>query len=383
MRIATFNAENLFARPKAMRESSQETLDDMATLNNLFKKETYNAGTKNTIETLVDKYRLFDRNLSASKRVLLLRQIRGRLWIDRESGAREWVASGAADYLAWVELVTEAYDDRAIANSARVIAAVNADIQILNEIENRVTLQRFHDDVFLKLKTVDGRVARPKPYTHVLLMDGNDARGIDVGLLSRTPVSGMRSHVELRNATGGPLFSRDCALFVFDMQGGERMVLLGNHFSSQGSDTSGKRRGEQSRQVAELVNAALAWTPYVAVCGDLNEAPSAGHMPALLEHPQLKDVMRMPQYTSQAGALPGTYKTAGKPGGSDSTKLDYILLSKALQNKVQAVGLERRGYVSTKWAPFAEISEELHDRPQDKERVQASDHHALWVDLRF
>jgi endonuclease/exonuclease/phosphatase family metal-dependent hydrolase len=380
MRIATFNAENLFARPKAMREHSQETLDDMAQLNGLLKKETYSAAVKKDIEALVDKYRLLDRNLSNDKRTLLLRQIRGRLWIDRESGAREWVAEGAADYLAWVELVTEAADDRAIANTARVIAAVGADIQILNEIENRITLQRFHDDIFLKLKTVDGKAAKPKPYTHVLLMDGNDARGIDVGLFSRTPVSGMRSHVELRNAKGGPLFSRDCALFVFDMPDGERMVVLGNHFSSQGSDTSGKRRREQSNKVAELADAALAWTPYVLVCGDLNEPPSAGNMPALLEHPQLQDVMAMPQYTE---GLPGTYKTGGKAGGGDSTKLDYILLSKALQSKVQAVGLERRGYVSTKWEPFEEISAELQERPQDKARIQASDHHALWVDLAF
>jgi endonuclease/exonuclease/phosphatase family metal-dependent hydrolase len=182
----------------------------------------------------------------------------------------------------------------------------------------------------------------------------------------------------LRGSSGKPLFPRDCAMFVFELAGDERLVVFANHFSSQASDKSGQRRQAQSGKVAELVDAALQWTPYVVVCGDLNEGPSAGHMPALLAHPQLRDAMAMPQYD---GAFPGTYKTAGRAGGSDATKLDYLLLSTALQGRVQAVGVERRGYVSTKWKPFVEIEQALVSRPQDKERIQASDHHCLWVDL--
>jgi endonuclease/exonuclease/phosphatase family metal-dependent hydrolase len=389
MRIATFNAENIFSRPWAMSHDDhkigQPVLDDMVELSGLFKKTNYTAAVKQRIEELVEKYQLLNRQLDESERRIVLRQVRGRLWIDRQDGTRDWVATGAADFLAWLELATVAVDDRAIANTARVITAVNADIQLLNEIENRTTLQRFHDEVLLPLDTVDGVAANPQAYKHVLLMDGNDPRGIDVALMSRVPVSGMRSHVELERAPGKPMFARDCALFVFDMPDGERMVMLGNHLSSKGSDVSGKRRGEQSKEVARLVDEALQWTPYVCVCGDLNEPPSDGNMPKLLNHPQLKDVMSMPEYTDP---FPGTYKTAGKAGGSDSTKLDYILLSTALQAKVQAVGIERRGYVSTKWEPFQEIQDALAatppaDRPREKERIQASDHHCLWVDLNF
>ena len=389
MRIATFNAQNIFSRPWAMSHDNhsvgQPVLDDMAELSSLFKKQTYTATVKARIETLVDKYQLLNRSLDPAQRQLILREVRGRLWIDRQNGDRDWVATGSNDFLAWLELATVAIDDRAIDNTARVIAAVDADIQLLNEIENRSTLQRFHDDVYLQMDTVDGAAADPQAYLHLLLMDGNDARGIDVALMSRVPVSGMRSHIERLRAPGKPLFARDCAMFVFDMPDGERMVMLGNHFSSKGSDVSGKRRREQSEEVARLVNEALAWTPYVCVCGDLNEPPSDGHMPQLLNHPQLKDVMSMPQYTDP---FPGTYKTAGKAGGSDSTKLAYILLSTALQAKVQAVGIERRGYVSTKWEPFSEITDQLNsgppaDRTREKERVQASDHYCLWVDLNF
>jgi endonuclease/exonuclease/phosphatase family metal-dependent hydrolase len=371
MRIATFNVENLFNRPWALNQpnhaTGQPVLDDMARLNFLLKQKVFTAAIKSEIERLADRYALLDRQLDPRERKLILRQVRGKLWIDRQDGTREWVAAGADDFLGWVELTTEPIDDRAIDNTARVLAAVDADIQILVEVENRVTLQRFHDEMLTQTDRPDA-VGRVDPYTYALLMDGNDARGIDIGVLSRVPVSGMRSHVHLRNQAGNALFSRDCAMFVFDLAQKQRLVVFGNHFSSQASDKSGRRRAEQSRKVAELVDAALAWTPLVIVCGDLNEAPARGNMQALLAHPELKDAMAMPQYPDRE-TLPGTYKTA-----SASTKLDYLLLSSALQRRVRRVGVERRGYKSTKWPHFPTVTDE---------RSQASDHHCLWVDLDF
>ena len=40
------------------------------------------------------------------------------------------------------------------------------------------------------------------PFTHVMVIDGNDERGIDVGLMTRKdfPIGFMRSHVDDRTA---------------------------------------------------------------------------------------------------------------------------------------------------------------------------------------
>ena len=87
---------------------------------------------------------------------------------------------------------------------------------------------------------------------------------------------------------------------------------------------------------------------------------------ALLEHPELKDVMAMREYPDK-DTLPGTYRTA-----ANSHKLDYLFLSTALQAKVNVVGVERRGYKSAKWPHFDTVVDA---------RSQASDHHCVWVDL--
>jgi endonuclease/exonuclease/phosphatase family metal-dependent hydrolase len=347
----------------------QPVLDDFRALSSLLKADVYTPEIKAQIEQLIDKYKLLDR--SASHRDMILREVRGTLWTQHEDGTRTWRAEGAPDFLGWPELVTESVTDLAIENTARVIAEVDADIQVLVEVEDRITLQRFHDEVLLPMLP-SARGAFP----HCLLMDGNDPRGIDLGLLSRVNVAGMRTHVALRNAAGNAMFPRDCAAYFFELPGTPpvTMIVLANHFSSQASDRTGKRRAEQSARVAAVVDQMLAFTPFVAVVGDLNEAPSRGNLASLLQHPSLADVMSLPQY-AERDTFPGTYKT-----GSAGNKLDYIFLSKALQQRVQAVGVERRGTRSSKWTAF----ESLQGMSVAKaERFQASDHHCVWVDLAF
>ncbi len=366
LRIATFNVENLFSRPAAMNHlnhaDGQPVLDDFHRLNRLLSAPVFTQPIRQEIEKLADKYRLTNRAVKHDR--LILREVRGDLWTDHQDGTRTWTATGADDFLGWVELVTEPIDDRAIRNTARVIAEVSADIQVLIEIDNRITLQRFHDFVLVPELAKLGR----KPYEHVLLMDGNDTRGIDVAILSRVKVTHMTSHVELRNASGNPLFARDCAEFTFDLGLGSPLTLFANHFTSQASDKTGKRRREQANQVRLFVDDALKTSPLVVVAGDLNEPPEKGNLAKLLEDPDLKDVMAMSQYPDKT-KLPGTYHNATK-----SEKLDYLFLSKALQSQVQKVGVERRGLISSKWPHFDTVVDS---------RSQASDHHCVWVDLKM
>lgn len=51
-------------------------------------------------------------------------------------------------------------------------------------------------------------------YGHVMVVDGNDQRGIDVGLLTteEIDITSVSSHVDVPDPKrpGKPLFSRDC-----------------------------------------------------------------------------------------------------------------------------------------------------------------------------
>lgn len=82
--------------------------------------------------------------------------------------------------------------------TAQVIKDVDAHILAVVEAEHRPSLERFNDQLL------------GSAYRHIMLVDGNDERGIDVGLMTKPgfPIGAITSHVdETDGAT--PIFSRD------------------------------------------------------------------------------------------------------------------------------------------------------------------------------
>jgi len=179
---------------------------------------------------------------------LEFRKIRGQL-LKKQGSKTTVVANGRADWVGWIELKTEQINDQAILNTARVIAAVNADIQVLCEIEGRPSLKQFHDGVLVPILAATGRTG----YPYILLIDGNDPRGIDVGILSRHPIADITTHIF--DVPGAPaIFARDCAEYFVQVPGmGKPFVIMANHFNSRGSDPTGlERRLPQATQVRKI-----------------------------------------------------------------------------------------------------------------------------------
>ena len=81
-------------------------------------------------------------------------------------------------------------NEEATRNTARVINDIDADVLGVIEAESRPALVRFNDNI---IKAQGGN-----PYAHAMLIDGNDDRGIDVGLYAREgyEIVAIRSHVD-------------------------------------------------------------------------------------------------------------------------------------------------------------------------------------------
>jgi hypothetical protein len=119
----------------------------------------------------------------------------------------EIVANGRADWIGWIELSKEPTDELATEHTAMEMRDVNAEVLGVVEADNRTALQLFSQ---LPLQKVGG-----KPYTHVMLIYGNDDRGIDVGILTRTgyDILSVTSHVD-DTLKGKRIFSRDCPVYA-------------------------------------------------------------------------------------------------------------------------------------------------------------------------
>ncbi len=378
MRIAAYNVENLFDRAKVFNDDTDihaEVLEAHAELNTLYEKASYSAADKARMLVLMEDLGILNDN---DGRFVLLRKIRGRL-IKRprdRSRPREIVADGRQDWIGWVELKTESVDAVAMMLTARVMFDIQADVLGVVEAESRPVLRQFQQSMAEKLD-VD------KPYRHLMLVDGNDMRGIDVGLATRAgyPIGHVLSHVDDVNADGNAIFSRDCPEYEVTTPSGAKVFVLVNHFKSKfgGNDarSQAKRKG-QAEAVASYYQRLLdAGHENVVVMGDLNDTPGSDELAPLLST-SLRDVSEHDNFTEvEFGVRDHDNQGHGTFGlGNDRDKIDYLLVSPALWDKVTCGGIFRKGAWPGSRPPRWEVYPELK-----KKHHAASDHHLIWADI--
>ncbi|MET0145277.1 MAG: endonuclease/exonuclease/phosphatase family protein [Ilumatobacteraceae bacterium] len=361
--------QNLFDRARALSAESWATgrpvLEAYAQINSLLQRETYSEPTKARILELLEQLGLLR---SDQARFAVLRVIRGKLLRRPRAGGAEVVASGRSDWIGWVELTTEDADELALQHTAMVVRDVDADILGVVEAEDRTTLRRFSES----LVDVDG-----VPFEQVMLIDGNDDRGIDVGILLRgtLPLEHIRTHVFDTDASG-VVFSRDCCEYRVRTPDGQLLAVLVNHFKSKGYSEPGDRLGNERRRrqatrVAAIYAACLdEGIERVAVIGDLNDTPLSGALAPLVADTDLRDISSHPDF--DGGPRQGTFQ-----GGSD--KIDYVLLSPALFERATGGGVLRKGVwhgprVKNPWEMYPTLTAQVH---------AASDHAAIYADVEL
>ena len=380
VKIASFNVENLFERPKAFRATDLNVAEPVLAahkeVNELIKKPVYTDADKAKILQLlvvldvyfVNAHGAVRRRDSQNPQWAWLRKNRGDF--DREpqdhTKSIEIIADGRGSWIGWVELAKEPTNEIGTRMTARVIQEINADILAVIEAEDRPSLVRFNQEL------LGGQ------YRHIMLIDGNDDRGIDVAIMTRTGVTieTIRSNVDATDAQG-EIFSRDCPQYEITTPGGAVLHVLVNHFKSQ-SGGGGQKRRRQATKVREIVDGLVQQRKHVVVLGDLNEGPppASGHAPNLA--PLYNNSPLIECYSLNGfdvGERPGTYDSCGL-----RNRLDYIFLSNSLQPSFSRGALFRKGLWGSRktrpddWPTYNEMTESVE---------QASDHAAVYVELNI
>jgi endonuclease/exonuclease/phosphatase family metal-dependent hydrolase len=238
---------------------------------------------------------------------------------------------------------------------AERIKRMNLDVLAVQEVEDIDTLRQFN------------HVELGDLYPHSVLIEGNDPRLIDIGLLSKLPLGAATSWQHVPDPLDGhPLFSRD--LLQVDVLSANRkrrlFTIFNNHLKSHfvpftAADPSAETtnanelRRRQCEGAAAIIAAQTRDRSRYVVLGDMNDPPDSEFMAPLAASKALNLTLgvKNPSETRPAPGSPPPptpawterFKASGKP--AVYTLMDQVWLSPALAEKQTGASIDRRSKV--------------------------------------
>jgi endonuclease/exonuclease/phosphatase family metal-dependent hydrolase len=218
------------------------------------------------------------------------------------------------------EVFPEAQVARKVEQIAAVLREIDADVVLLQEVENLELLRRL------------AAAAAPLRYG-AWLLEGADPRGIDVALLARARMLRYDGHLKDLDSNGRPLWSRDLVEAHLE-SGGRHVVVLGSHLKSKRISRSDDRRREQAERMRAVADEVRSRWPsaVVVVGGDLNDDPDSWSLAPLLEDGTWVDLGERLD-----GNSAWTWSSGGR--GRNRARLDYLVVPEAQHESVRSVSV--------------------------------------------
>lgn len=243
------------------------------------------------------------------------------------------------------------------AQIAQRIRAMDLDVLAVQEVEHIEILRGFNRDHLGGL------------YPHVVLVEGNDPRMIDVGVLSKLPLGPIVSHQTATHpdAPQDRVFSRDLlAVRVLDARGDKLLTLYNTHLKShfvpagedaaEGAARANARRRRQAETIARILGAEERRGAKFVLVGDMNDPPDSPDLAPMrvVDGDALTDglaaaVETRPAKPESRGQGPGPASAAwthryNPPGAAppEYALFDHVWLSKALAPRLLSAHIDRR-----------------------------------------
>lgn len=239
---------------------------------------------------------------------------------------------------------------------AKRIIAIDLDVLAVQEAEDIDTLRQFNKEYLNRL------------YPYTCLLEGNDPRLIDVGLLSKYPIGGLTSwqHAVHPDRSDIPVFGRDLMEIQILSESRKQILftLYNNHLKShyvdfrndneEGRNANNRRRQQQAEMVARIVKTRMRPDSRYIVLGDMNDPPDSPFLSPFFKDRELGLVnalnnpseTRPPKSEHPPSIDPDTtawthrYKESRKP--AEHELYDQIWLSSALTDNQTGAWIDRR-----------------------------------------
>lgn len=236
---------------------------------------------------------------------------------------------------------------------ANRILTMDVDVLAVQEVEDIAILRSFAKE------SLGGR------YPYQVLVEGNDPRLIDIGILSRLPIGAVTSWqcAVHSDSPSDPVFSRDLleVEILNASRSGKLFTMYNNHLKSHyvpfnvdpvlGTEQANRRRRQQAETMARIITARMRPNSRYIVLGDMNDPVDSEFLSPFIDNADLGlvNALTQPRETRPPkpdNPPPGTtawthrFKPAGQP--AQYKLFDQIWLSPALAGKQTDAVIDRR-----------------------------------------
>ncbi len=371
MKIATFNIQNLFHRDKSLVEQpiGKCITDWIEELDMLMRKTGNSLPEQERIRELSF---LLGFEKTTPLPYAVLRRKAGLLYMKGIHHSTESRAGHLTNWNGWIELQTKPISPTATDNKARVISNINADILLLQEVEDRASLEEFNQIVLTKFNC--------KPYSHTFVIQSNDMKGLEIAILLREGyiLQTIKTHL-----IGGycDLFQQ-LVEYEISTPNSEEIHILATNLVKQTDDTemSHTIRKSQVENIAKIYKDLITQgKTKVIIAGTFNTPSYCDSLSPLFQDTDVKDITKHFSFevTTDEGDDATYYRLGAYKMGVNIKQKDYILFSSALFERMQDSGLNRKAMWPTKkpqWSTYKTVTSKYN---------AASGHPLVWglVDL--
>lgn len=368
MKIATFNIQNLFHRDRSFSESSFGNCvsDWINELDSLMRKNDRSGSNAERIQELVFLLG-FDKTFNVPYAVM--RKRAGFLFLKGMNYSKEMKAGDLTDWNGWIALRTKPIDSMAIKNKAKVVAEINPDILLMQEIEDRASLEEFNAQLLPEYEC--------QSFQELTVIQGSDKRGQEMGVMLKNEyrIKSVRSHRFDINYS--PNSKNEFFQYEIETPTNQTIWLLAAHLQEE---TKAKKesdifRKKQAHQIKELYQQLREEAhENIIIAGTLNAVSYCDSLSPLLRDTDLKDVTKHPSFNVDydEGRDASYFRLGAYRMGVNIKQKDYLLLSPNLFAMVKDSGLNRKAVWSDTqpvWPTYSSM--------QNKKQA-ASEHPAIW-----
>jgi exonuclease III len=256
----------------------------------------------------------------------------------------------------------------------RIADVMNADVLAVQEVEHIEILKQFNREYLRNL------------YPHIALIEGNDQRLIDVGIMSKLPIGIIVSHQTATHPekSNERVFSRDLLQVEILNDHGEKLFTFYNtHLKSQfvpygtdpiqGTIDANNRRRRQAETISKIISRMERPNSKYMLAGDMNDSLDSQHLSPMftVDNRMLINALEQPLETRPSKPElpdqgPGPQTTAWthrfNPPGPELPEyhlFDQIWVSPSLAGRLTNPTIDRR----------------------TKHGGDGSDHDPAWVDI--